>query len=146
MNKVKAFSEYLVKGIARKVPIDKNRAKNFLVKAERKKLSIKERIAKIGINENNAEDYIESCYDIMMLLIRSEMLQNGLKASGNGAHEAEVSYLSILGFHENEIEFADELRYLRNGILYYGTALNKEYALKVLDFIDKIYPRLRKIT
>ena len=56
------------------------------------------------------------------------MLLEGYNASGLGAHEAEVSYLRVLGFSENDVQFADQLRFFRNGMLYYGTMLDKEYA------------------
>jgi HEPN domain-containing protein len=35
------------------------------------------------------------------------------------------------------------LRYYRNGIKYYGTILNKEYAEKVLKFMEKMYTLLK---
>ncbi len=77
-----------------------------------------------------------------MELVRAKMLLAGYNSSGQGAHEAEVSYLRELKFSENEIEFANQLRYFRNGITYYGKVFGKEYALKVIDFLDKIYPKL----
>ena len=68
----------------------------------------------------------------------------GFCAGGQGAHEAEVSYLRELGFDEKDIKFADQLRYFRNGILYYGTVLDAEYALKVIEFTKRIYPKLKE--
>ena len=78
-----------------------------------------------------------------MLLIRSKLYLEGYSASGKGAHEAEVSYLKILGFPEKDIHFVDQLRFFRNGILYYGTAIDKEYAEKVIEFTKKMYPKLK---
>ena len=78
-----------------------------------------------------------------MELIRAKMLLKGYNTSGLGAHEAEVSYLRVLGFNENDVQFADRLRYFRNGMLYYGTILDEEYAKKVLEFTKKIYSRLK---
>jgi len=69
----------------------------------------------------------------------------GYLASGQGAHEAEVSYLIVLGFPEKDVKFADQMRYFRNGILYYGTSLDAEYAEKVVGFTKKIYPKLREM-
>ncbi len=71
------------------------------------------------------------------------MLIDGFGTSGKGAHEAEVSYLRKIGFKDQEVEFADRLRYFRNGILYYGKNYDKEYAEKVLKFLNLIYPKLR---
>ena len=64
---------------------------------------------------------------------------------GYSAHEAEVAYLKKLNFSENEAEFMDKLRYFRNGILYYGKIFNTEYAEKVMAFMDRIVPKLKKI-
>jgi hypothetical protein len=71
------------------------------------------------------------------------MLNAGLKASGKGAHEAEVAYLQVLNFNEADIEFMNALRYFRNKIKYYGKSLTKEYAEKVIDFMEEIYFKLR---
>ena len=70
------------------------------------------------------------------------MLEEGYNASGQGAHEAEVSYLRELGFKEKDIQFADQLRYFRNGMLYYGTILDDEYAKLIIEFTNKIYKQL----
>lgn len=109
MKEIKDFNEFLKQGIVKGGRTDSNRAINLIAKAERKKESLRERIHKIEITDNNAEDYIESCYDIIMLSIRAKMLLDGYNASGLGAHEAEVSYLRKLEFSENEIQFADKV-------------------------------------
>ena len=145
MKEIKNFDEFIKNGIVKKVKPNPSRVISLKVKAEKKKGSLQERIDKIELTEGNAEDYIESCYDIIMLFIRAKMLSNGYKASGLGAHEAEVSYLRNMGFNENDIQFVDKLRYFRNGMLYYGTTLDKEYAQKVLDFFNQIYPKLKKL-
>ena len=93
----------------------------------------------------SANDYVESCYDILMFLVRAKLFSKGYSASGQRAHEAEVSYLRVLGFNENEVTFFNKLRYYRNGMLYYGTAIDKEYALLVWRFLDLVYPRLRRM-
>ncbi|MFH1971873.1 MAG: hypothetical protein ABIJ18_00160 [archaeon] len=58
------------------------------------------------------------------------------------SHEAEVAYLRNLGFSEKKIEFMNQLRYFRNGIKYYGKEFDKEYAQKVIIFLDKAYAKL----
>ena len=116
-----------------------------IIESERKMLSLKERLEKLGIKNENANDYIEYCYDIIMHLVRAKMYLDGYYSSGQGAHEAEVSYLKVLGFDEKEVQFADQMRYFRNGILYYGTTLDDEYAKKVIEFTKKIYPKLKMI-
>ena len=80
-----------------------------------------------------------------MELTRAKMLLEGYNASGYGAHEAEVSYLRVLEFSENDVQFADQMRFFRNGMLYYGTILDKEYAEKVLEFTNKTYHKLKEL-
>jgi|SRR3989344_1304601 len=145
MKRLKLFEEFLREGTVKRVGINKERAKSLILEAERKMRSLQEHLEKIGVKDENANDYVEYCYDILIFLLRARMLSDGYYASGLGAHEAEVSYLKILGFPENEVGFADEIRYFRNGILYYGTLLDREYAEKVIAFTKKNYSKLRKI-
>src|SRR3989344_9445442 len=107
--------------------------------AENSYALLQEKIQKIGLRPDTANDYIKSCYDILMELVRAKMLLAGFNASGQGAHEAEVSYMRKLGFTETEVQFADQLRFFRNGMLYYGTILDKEYGEKVIAFLKKTY-------
>ena len=143
MKAIKRFDEFIKEGIVKKQSSDKSRAEFLINESDISLEGLKERIKKIGINEKNVNSIIKDCYDIIMELVRAKMLLDGYNASGFGAHEAEISYLRVLGFSENDIQFADQLRFFRNGILYYGTILDKEYADKVLKFINKIYPKLR---
>jgi len=140
---LKNFEEYIKEGIVKKVKPDFERAKSLIKTAERKMNSLNENIQKVGIKDENANDYLEYCYDTLMILIRAKMLLKGYNSSGFKAHEAEVSYMRILGFKENDIQFADKMRFFRNGILYYGTALDKEYAEKVVLFTKENYHKLR---
>ena len=80
-----------------------------------------------------------------MEIIRAKMLLDGYSASGFDAHKAEIMYLKNLGFEEKDVLFADKMRYFRNGMLYYGTILDKEYAEKVIEFTKKSYLKLRSI-
>jgi hypothetical protein len=49
-----------------------------------------------------------------------------------------------LGFNERDVEFLDQIRYFRNGMLYYGTILDAEYAKKVFDFMGRVIEELKK--
>jgi len=141
---MKEFEDFLDNGIVKKISVDKSRAKDLISEANRKFKQLKRVVEKIGIDNENANDIVEDSYDILLGLVRSKMLFGGLSASGKGAHEAEVSFLKKIGFKEQEIEFINKLRYFRNGILYYGTKFDKEFANKVLNFLKKIYPKLKK--
>ncbi len=145
MRRLKSFEEFLREGIARKITPDIQRSKSLALEAERKESSLKESVEKIGIKDENANDYAEHCYDIMMFLIRARMYSDGYSSNGQGAHEAEVSYMRKIDFTEIDVSFVDNLRYFRNGILYYGKRVDAEYANKVLAFLNKIYPKLRSL-
>jgi hypothetical protein len=143
MNLPKNFEHYLGIRVVRKVSIDKPRA-NFLINESDISLEgLKERIKIIGINDKNSNSIIKDCYDIIMEKLRARMLLEGFHASGNFAHEAEVSFLKKLNFPESEVSFLNDLRYFRNSVTYYGKLLDKEYAQKVYEFLNKIIPRLK---
>lgn len=145
MKPIKPFSEFLRLRIVKKQSPDKSRAGFLIEESERSLEGLNEIIEKIGINKNNVNSIIKDCHDIIMEIIRAKMLLDGYSASGAGAHEAEVSYMRILGFSERDVQFADQLRYFRNGILYYGTNLDGKYAKEVLGFLRRIHPELKEI-
>jgi hypothetical protein len=121
---------------------DKERAKNLILESEGKLNFFEKLKEKLGFEELNPNYVIETCYDIIIEHIRAKLILSGYKTD---SHEAEVSYLRNLGFSESDIIFMNQLRYFRNGILYYGTSLDAEYAEKVVGFTKKIYPKLREM-
>ena len=144
MRTVRQFEEFIHEGIVKKQKPDISRA-NFLVQeSEKSNKFLKTLIADYEFTDDNANSIIRICYDIIMELIRAAMLRNGFNSSGKGAHEAEVSYMRYLQFTENDIKFADQLRYFRNGIVYYGKIMDAEYAKKVVNFLNNNYAKLKK--
>ena len=143
MSFVRGFDEFVRTNIAKKQGIDRPRADFLIKESANSYLSLLEMIEKIKLNDSNANMFVKACYDILMELIRAKMLLHGYNASGFGAHEAEVAYMRILGFAENDVQFADQIRYFRNGMLYYGSSLDTEYAKKVIEFTKKIYQKLK---
>jgi len=137
------FKEYLDKGIIKKKNPDLSRAKDLFEEAERKFNSLNVIIEKIGLHDGNANDIIEYCYDIIINFIRSKMLSDGFGSFGQGAHEAEISYLRKLGFSEADVVVANQLRYFRNGIMYYGKRFDSEYAQKIIKFLNKIKSKIK---
>ncbi len=137
------FEEFIKEGIAKRMGVNKNRAENLILESERKRRNLKKSLEKIRVEDENANDYVEDCYDILMNLVRAKLFLDGYSTGGLGAHEAEVSYLRVLGFSEKDVQFVNQMRYFRNGILYYGTRLDKEYAEKALEFSEGIYFKLR---
>jgi len=132
------FEEYLKKGVVKERNPDKHRALDLKEESERKFNSLNVILDKIGISDENANDILEYCYDIIINLIRSEMLLKGLNASGKGAHESEIAYMREMGFSETDIGIANQLRYFRNGIMYYGKRFDEEYAKKIIKFLKKV--------
>lgn len=145
MRPLKNFEDFIEDNIVKKQNPNLSRA-SFLIKESEKTLrGLNKRVKVMGIDEDNINSILKDCYDVLMEIIRAKMLLKGYNASGLGAHEAEVSYLRVLGFSEKDVQFCDQLRYFRNGMLYYGTILDEVYVKKVLDFLKEIYPKLKII-
>jgi|SRR3989344_2729454 len=140
---LKKFEEFVAKGVVKKQTSNKQRAISLVKEAETNEKFLKTSLKNIPKEEMNPNFIVNSCYDIIMELIRAKMFVDGYNA-GN-SHEAEVSYMKNLGFSESDVVFTDELRYYRNGTKYYGTILDMEYAKKVLGFMNKIAAKLKKI-
>lgn len=145
MKGIQKFDEFIKRNIAKKQSIDRSRAEFLVKESENSYNNLLEKVQKIRLDGTTANDFVKSCYDILMELIRAKMLLDGYNASGFGAHEAEISYMRILGFSEIDVQFADQMRFFRNGMLYYGTILDKEYAEKVLEFTKKTRPKLKEM-
>ena len=124
MKPLKNFKEYIKRGIIKKHSLDKSRAMSLIEDSERDRDFLTDISKKIGINDEGANTIIKGSYDVLMGLIRAKLL--------------------LQGFKETEVQFADQLRWSRNGILYYGRKFDKEYAEKVLVFLNKNYPKLKK--
>ncbi len=145
MTALKTFDEYLEEGAAKKQSPDKLRAKSLIEESKDSYETILSSVEKMGLNDNNANYIIKNAYDVIMELVRAKMLSDGFGTSGIGAHEVEVSYMSKMGLEDKDINFANDLRYFRNRILYYGKKFGKEYAQKVLDFMKRMYVVLAKM-
>jgi len=128
MKRLKLFEKFLTEGVVKRVTVNKERPKSLVNESERKLRSLNKQLEKIGVENDNANDYVEYCYGIIMYLVRAKLYLEGYNANGQGAHEAEVSYMRVLGFNEKDVQFADQIRFFRNGMLYYGTRLDKVYA------------------
>ena len=142
MRPVRDFESFIRDGIVTKRSPDVARSKSLVMESECSYRFLIGVVEKMGTEDENANNIIKSAYDIVMELIRARMLLAGFDASGQGAHEAEVSYMRKLDFSEGDVRFADQLRYFRNGMTYYGKMLDREYAEKVLNFLEKVRSRL----
>lgn len=145
MKGLKQFDEFIRRGIVKKQSPDKSRSKSLIMEAEQDYSYLLKLIKTMGVENQNANDYVKKCYDLLMELTRAIMLLEGLNASGFKAHEAEVAYWTKLQFKEHEIQFIDQMRFFRNGMLYYGTILDKEYAEKVVKFTKNNYLKIKNL-
>ena len=59
---LKQFEEYITGGIVKQVKANPERAKSLILEAERRINSLNERLTKLGIKDENANDYVEYCY------------------------------------------------------------------------------------
>ena len=141
MKQLKKFEEFLSLGTVWKQNKDIERAKSLVSEVEDKFNFFKRVKEKMGIDDLSPNFVVETCYDILLELIRAKLLFEGYVSD---SHEAEVSFMRNLGFNEGDVIFMNGLRYHRNGIKYYGKRFEQEYSGKVLGFLEKIYSRLSK--
>lgn len=144
MRPIRNFDEFMEEGIVKKQSPDKSRAASLRNEALQAEESLKEILDTVGITEKNPNTIIKIAYDIIMENLRAAMIEQGYNAGGQGAHEAEVSFMRKLKFSENDIQFCDQLRYFRNGIAYYGKTFEKNYAEKVVAFLEKFKKIMKK--
>ncbi len=142
----RSFDKFVEEGVVRRITPDLNRADYLVDEAKKRYDFLLQLIEKFdGINDINANSVIENCYNIIIELLRAIMLKQGYYASGLNAHEAEVSFMLKLGFPETDVWFMNKLRCNRNGILYYGKLFDKEYAVMVYNFLNKVYQKLIRL-
>ena len=140
---MKTFEEFIRNGTIKKQNPNKNRAMSIIMETEEKRAFLSLSLSTIPDDKMNSNFVVTYCYDILMEILRAKMFLDGYNA-GN-SHQAEISYLSVLGFSEADIRFMDELRYYRKGTKYYGTRLEKDYAQKAMSFMNKNYPKIRNL-
>jgi hypothetical protein len=139
---LRKFEEFILLKIVTKQSPDNERAKNLILESEDKLKFFEKVKRKIGREELNSNYIIETCYDILIELLRAKILTLGYKTD---SHEAEISYMRNLNFSEREVAFMNQLRYVRNGIKYYGRILEQDYADEVFIFMERIYLKLKRI-
>ena len=144
MRPLKNFEEFVREGIIKKQSPNIDRANSLMKESEKSNKFLNDIVEKIGVSNDNANNIIKNTYDIIMELIRARMFREGYNSSGYGAHEAEVSFLRKVGISENEVQLINQLRYFRNGIMYYGKSFDKDYAEKVLSLLKEIKERLAR--
>jgi hypothetical protein len=142
MSFLRDFESFVKEGIVKKQSPDIERANSLIREAEDKKSFFDKIIKTFSIKNTNSNYIVETSYDILIELVRAKLFLEGFNSSNS--HEAEVSYMRNLNFNEEEVQFMNSLRYYRNGIKYYGRVFDKEYALKVYDFLIKLYTKIKR--
>jgi len=96
-------------------------------------------------NEKKPYKIVEEYYEIIKELITALMYTEGLKTL---SHKTLVYYLekNYKEFTKQEIILVDDLRKLRNDIIYYGKKVNKEFLINNESQIRTIINKLIKIT
>jgi hypothetical protein len=130
------FDEFLRTGAVTQRMKSMPKARSLAAAAEDRMRFLKS-IRKTG---ENATYMIENAYDIIREFAESRLAMDGYDS---GSHEATISYLGKIGFSPAEVGFIDDLRKNRNRIKYYGKSMDLGYALEVLEFLDRIYEKLR---
>ena len=138
LKRLERFATYRERGVVRIRSPDPNLARDLAFESERKYASLEECRCVIGIKDSNANDFIESSYDVLLFAIRSHLSARGYSTSGVGAHEAEVSFARELGIEEDDVRFLDELRGYRNRMLYSGVRFDATYAKEVYAFMERV--------
>lgn len=136
---MRTFEEFLKQGIVKIKKKDEARARDLVEGAEKRKHVMEKYLP---LNQETAIQIIEECYDIIRELLEAKLSRDGYKSY---SHEAVVSYLTNLGFSKDVVIFVDKLREIRHGTKYYGKVVSEEYAQKVKEFLEQVYPKLRKI-
>ena len=139
------FQYYISQGIVKKSTFGSSRAEFLINETKKSIIGLNRVIKKIGIDEFSVNSIIKDIQDIILEMIRAKMLLDGFSASGNNAHEAEVSYLKVLNFSDADVSEVNELRKARNSITYYGKIYEVEYAKKVYVLLKSLYPKLEEI-
>ncbi len=82
MRGIRNFEEFIKENIVKKQSIDKSRAEFLIKESENSYKNLLEMLQKIKLSDNNANNFLKSCYDILMELIRAKMLLERYNASG----------------------------------------------------------------
>ena len=142
MRPLREFREFVEQGSVVRQSPDKHRARSLVEELGKKRAFLDYILKNTPKEEVYPNFVIDYCYDIILEYVRARMILDGYNSD---SHEAEVAYMRVLGFSNAEVRLVDELRYFRNGIKYYGKVMGWDYGKKVISFINKIYPKLKRL-
>jgi hypothetical protein len=77
MKALKGFEEFLYNGVVKKQSVDGDRARNLILESKDKYIFFKKVKMSIGVEELNSNYVVETCYDILIELLRAKVLLDG---------------------------------------------------------------------
>lgn len=67
----KEFREFVESGVIGRITPNKSRARDLFEESGRRERSLNTILSKIGLSNENANDAVEYCYDVILNLIRA---------------------------------------------------------------------------
>lgn len=130
------FEKSLEDGFAKKVEIDRIRAKSLMKSADDALLAAKE----LQLKEHNLKSILRELYEALRQYCEAVGYLQGYKFQ---SHEAITYFLSeVLEETELSSKF-DRYRKIRNGINYYGREISTETVEKALKEIPEMVKKLK---
>jgi len=92
---------------------------------------------------NTLTDY----YDVIHKLMEALTIRDGIKISGEGAHQELIDYIAKQGVFDDQIkQFLQQMRIYRNRIAYEGFMVHKNYIMlnqeKIKEIIELLFDNL----
>lgn len=131
------FQKSLEEGYAKKVEVDKIRAKSLVKSANDALLAAKE----LQLKEHNFKSILRELYEALRQYCEAIGYSQGYKFQ---SHEVITYFLKEILNEENASSKFDRYRKIRNGINYYGRGISKETVDKALKEIPEMIEKLQK--
>ncbi len=130
------FEYYVQQGVVKRKRVDKELAKSLLKTSKDRFAFAKEIVGK------HPKYALEMAYEAIIEIIDALLALEGYKS---WSHEANLAFLSKIGFSEVEIRKLDVSRRKRHSSKYYGKDFDAEEVADELDFLEKIFRKLEKV-
>ena len=131
------FNQGINEGNAKKVPIDKFKAKSLLKSADEAIYAAR----KLPLESRTLKSIIRELYEALRQYCEALGYCNGYKFL---SHEVITSYLEEMINEPRLAAKFDRYRKIRNGINYYGDDVSEETAREALKEIPDLVEKLRK--
>jgi hypothetical protein len=125
------------KGFIRKTKVDTNLVKSLIEISNIKETSVKD----IILNEITINAFLPLAYDSLREVLEAYCILNGFKVGNHICLGKLVKKLNPCF----DIELFDRLRYMRNGINYYGNKVDLEQGRKMMNKLFELKKETLKI-